>query len=164
MSQFISGFLSNLQTVNFGFSHCARKEAAGNISVHDIGVKSERSITFYSRFNTFTVCFHLNFLCGPSSTHCMGTFGKEASLMEQWPWRRNVHSNLDLPPACIDLLISSLRAHLSCSSFRDRIRKANTAVVQLSAARQLAHSFQLWPPSHGALKMEQIDFWIDKLF
>lgn len=48
---------------------------------------------------------------------------------------------LDLA-AGIDLLISPLPAHLSCSSFRNRIRKANTAVVRLSAARRRrrAHS------------------------
>lgn len=80
-----------------------------------------------------------------------------------------IYSNLNLPPASMDLLISSLPAHLSCSSFRNRIRKANTAVVQLSTARHHIHSwrrgpFQLRPPSHWALEMEQIDFWIDKLF
>lgn len=69
-----------------------------------------------------------------------------------------IYSILDLPPASIDLLISPVPAHLSRSSFRNQIRKANTAVVRLSD-RHCAHSWrrkavQRRPPSHAALKME----------
>lgn len=71
----------------------------------------------------------------------------------------HIYSILNLPPAGIDLLISPVPAHLSRSSFRNQIRKANTAVVRLSD-RHRAHSWrrrkalQLRPPPHAALKME----------